>query len=125
MGGRVGGSVVTQLIKRGCNVIVGGTKEESFIKSQNRWIKMFPELKNKIEKINFYKVDRENVDSITSVLQSHKKIKLVVNTAGPFQGKVNAPNGILNSCCDSSIPYIDVCDDYCTAMSFKKQYMDK
>jgi len=35
--GRVGGSVVTQLVKHGGFVTVGGTSEESFRASRKRW----------------------------------------------------------------------------------------
>jgi Predicted nucleoside-diphosphate-sugar epimerases len=38
--GRVGGSVVCQLVKHGAKVTVGGTKLESFQKSKSRWIQL-------------------------------------------------------------------------------------
>lgn len=35
--GRVGGSVVTQLLKENAQVSVGGTSYDNFVQSQNRW----------------------------------------------------------------------------------------
>jgi hypothetical protein len=50
---------------------------------------------------------------------------LSFHTAGPFQGKIKTPNGILEACVDNNIPYVDVCDDYCTAMAAKSKYAEK
>lgn len=36
--------------------------------------------------------------------------------------KVNTPNGVLEACVNNRVPYIDVCDDYCTAMAAKTKY---
>jgi len=121
--GRVGGSVVTQLIKRGSNVVVGGTRQESFDISQQRWIQMFPEFKNEINSIQFYTLNKENANTITSAIKSTTvEVDLIINTAGPFQGKAKTPNGVLEASIENNIPYIDVCDDYCTARSFKTTF---
>jgi len=50
---------------------------------------------------------------------------LVVHTAGPFQGKVLSPNGIIAACVENGVGYIDVCDDYCTATAAKTKYSAK
>jgi hypothetical protein len=49
---------------------------------------------------------------------------LVVHTAGPFQGKVQTPNGVIQACVEQSVGYIDVCDDYCTASAAKSKYTE-
>ena len=117
--GRVGGSVVTQLLLHGAKVTVGGTNEENFQSSRERWYQLFPALDN-VKKVQFLKVEREDAASFTSL--SSDSFDLCVNTAGPFQGKVNTPNGVLEACVEASVPYIDVCDDYCTAMAAKKNF---
>jgi len=76
-----------------------------------------------INDIDFLKVNREEEPTITAALRSSSKTyDLVVHTAGPFQGKVNSPNGVLKSCVLQKVPYVDVCDDYCTAMAAKSNY---
>lgn len=55
----------------------------------------------------------------------NRKIDLIVHTAGPFQGKVNSPNGVIKACVEHGVGYIDVCDDYCTARAAKAAYTDK
>lgn len=47
---------------------------------------------------------------------------LVVNTAGPFQGKTKRKNLLLGECIRSGIPYIDVCNDFDTAKRAKSDY---
>ncbi len=84
----MGGSVVTQLILRGARVSVGATNEENFIASQNRWVKLFPELEYSImNNVSFVEVNREDSSSFEG-LDNFLDFDLVVNTAGPFQGKV-------------------------------------
>jgi hypothetical protein len=118
--GRVGGSVVTQLIKRGGKVTVGATRRESFDVSRARWIEVFPELSSQLQAVDFVVLNREVASSV-----SPQGYDLVVHTAGPFQGKAKVPNGILEACVDSKVPYVDVCDDYCTAMAAKAKYAEK
>lgn len=121
--GRVGGSVVSQLIKRGAShVTVGGTNEDRFENSRARWIQMFGE-KEKMFKTNvdFVRMFRDNEESVSRALQE-SSYDLVVNTAGPFQGKVMAKNGVLEAALMNKVPYIDVCDDYCTSRVAKTKY---
>ena len=115
--GRVGGSVVTQLIQRGGKVTVGATRRDSFEKSRARWVDVFPELSSRLYQVDFVSLNREVASSV-----SPRGYDLVVHTAGPFQGKVKSPNGILEACVLNKIPYVDVCDDYCTAMAAKSKY---
>ena len=117
--GRVGGSVVTQLIERGSKVVVGGTSHENFIRAQSRWQTLFPNNAAKLREITFRAVDRERAETLSNEIQNYD---LVVHTAGPFQGKADRPNGILQACIDEAIPYLDVCDDYCTASAAKTKY---
>jgi saccharopine dehydrogenase-like NADP-dependent oxidoreductase len=118
--GRVGGSVVTQLIKRGGKVTVGATRQETFEVSRARWMEVFPELSTQLQQVDFVAVIREDASSV-----SPKGYDLVVHTAGPFQGKIKTPNGIIEACVESEVPYVDVCDDYCTAMAAKAKYAEK
>ncbi len=115
--GRVGGSVVTQLVQRGSKVSVGGTSRDHFSQAQARWTRIFPQFD--FQNIAFHKVDREVAESITPIIQDYD---LVIHTAGPFQGKVKTPNGVLEACVRASVPYLDVCDDYCTASAAKAKY---
>jgi saccharopine dehydrogenase-like NADP-dependent oxidoreductase len=117
--GRVGGSVVTQLLKHGAHVTVGGTRIESYEDSKRRWMELFPLLDTTA--IHFEIVDREVKKSVVAVLKS-KEYDLVVHTAGPFQGKVMTPNGVIDAAIHSQVPYVDVCDDYCTASAAKAKY---
>lgn len=128
--GRVGGSVVTQLVQHGTQVVVGGTSRDNFKLSRDRWMKLFPMYSDQLSQISFAEIDRERPDTVTSFIRSSSQPKaqavdLIIHTAGPFQGKVNARNGILEACVDSSIPYIDVCDDYCTASAAKTKYASR
>lgn len=117
--GRVGGSVVCQLLLRGAKVSVGGTNIENFLESKARWSDLFTEIDT--SKIDFVVLDRENSMSVDSILKE-RSLDLVVHTAGPFQGKATVQNGVINACVDNACPYIDVCDDYCTAMAAKSKY---
>jgi saccharopine dehydrogenase-like NADP-dependent oxidoreductase len=119
--GRVGGSVVTQLVKRGCRVTVGGTSADNFQTAQDRWQTIFPEHASALAKVDFASLDREEALGVKAVLQQ-KSYDLVVNTAGPFQGKVSVPNGVLDAAVSLSVPYVDVCDDYCTAQAAKSKF---
>jgi NAD(P)-dependent dehydrogenase (short-subunit alcohol dehydrogenase family) len=120
--GRVGGSVVTQLMKRGAKVIVGSTNLESFEVSRSRWQQMFEFLDT--NSIDFASLDREDPASIASVLKE-KLPDMVVHTAGPFQGKVSKKNGVIDACVSNQVAYVDVCDDYCTAMAAKSKYSER
>ena len=120
--GRVGGSVVTQLLKHGAKVTVGGTRSTSFDDSKTRWLELFPSLD--LTKLDFSTVDREKAESVKSVLSANN-FDLVVHTAGPFQGKVATPNGVIDAAVSSGVPYVDVCDDYCTACAAKTKYQKK
>jgi len=116
--GRVGGSVVTQLVQSNSHVTVGGTSADSFQAAKSRntaWTD---------DTVNFAVVNKEDADSITSIL-NRENYDLVVHTAGPFQGKATATNGVLEACVASKVPYVDVCDDYCTAMAAKAKYASK
>ncbi len=123
--GRVGGSVVCQLTLHNARVTVGGTKVDSFEESRMRWKNLFPgtEMAKKLDAIAFQSLNREDVSSVDSVLQSandsNDAFDLVIHTAGPFQGKVLSPNGIIAACVENGVGYIDVCDDYCTATAAK------
>jgi shikimate 5-dehydrogenase len=120
--GRVGGSVVTQLLKHGAKITVGATRVEKYEDSKRRWMEMFPTIDTTT--IDFAKVDRESVDSVHSVLKS-KDFDLVVHTAGPFQGKAKTPNGVIDASVANGVPYVDVCDDYCTASAAKAKFLKK
>lgn len=117
--GRVGGSVVTQLLKHGAKVTVGGTRSSSYEDSKTRWLELFPSLD--LTRLAFSTVDREKAESVMSVLNADT-FDLVVHTAGPFQGKVATPNGVIAAAVSNGVPYVDVCDDYCTARATKTKY---
>jgi saccharopine dehydrogenase-like NADP-dependent oxidoreductase len=125
--GRVGGSCVTQLTKRGALVTVGGTSADNFASSKARWKTLFPDLA--IDRVSFCELSRERTESVQSILKSANdklaQYDLVVHTAGPFQGKVKATNGVLEACAQAKIPYVDVCDDYCTAKAAQSKYSAK
>lgn len=128
--GRVGGSVVTELVlQKGASVVVGGTKEESFDNTVLRWREKYsPEMYKKlVSGVSFVKVDKETPSTISKVFKEHEqshndKFDLVVHTAGPFQGKITSTNGVLEAAVQNKIPYVDVCDDYCTASAAKAKY---
>jgi hypothetical protein len=119
--GRVGGSVTTQLIKRGAQVTVGGTNLEKFEEAKTRWQQVFD---LPMDNVNFAKLNREQSDTVLAVLENDS-YDLVVHTAGPFQGKATTPNGVIAACVSKKVPYIDVCDDYCTATAAKMNYSKK
>lgn len=114
--------MVTQLLIHGAQVTVGGTRVESFESSKKRWAENFPGINT--DEIHFEQVDREVADSVSSILTS-KEYDLVVHTAGPFQGKVAVPNGVIAAAVENQVPYIDVCDDYCTASAAKTKYFNQ
>jgi saccharopine dehydrogenase-like NADP-dependent oxidoreductase len=124
--GRVGGSVVTQLIKRGATVTVGGTSLDNFATSKQRWqeLQMNDVLVARIGAIDFVRLNRESKETVSAALEK-KPYDLVVHTAGPFQGKVSTPNGVIDACISGKVPYVDVCDDYCTASAARSRYMEK
>jgi len=85
--GRVGGSVVCNLLLHNAKVTVGGTNLESFISSKLRWSQLYQReftIKNDDSTLNFVQVNREDVSSISKVLES-QSYDLVIHTAGPFQ----------------------------------------
>jgi saccharopine dehydrogenase-like NADP-dependent oxidoreductase len=137
--GRVGGSVVVELLKHGASeVMIGGTSKENFIQAQRRWMKSCQEEGNSFyntlshsivaNRTGFVKLHREDASSVRQALQLHVTDKnkpfydLVVHTAGPFQGKQSSTNGVLQACMQSHVPYIDVCDDYSTSCAAKENY---
>lgn len=113
--GRVGGSVVTQLVQHDSKVTVGGRSVDAFSSAKSRSMAWND------DNVDFKVVDKGDTDSVTSVLKNGN-YDLVVHTAGPFQGKVDATNGVLAACVESKVPYVDVCDDYCTAMAAKAKF---
>jgi saccharopine dehydrogenase-like NADP-dependent oxidoreductase len=119
--GRVGGSVVTQLVRHGGHVSVAGTRPRRLEEARQRWIGMFPELSGPLSVIPFEEVQRERVETVRAVLEK-SDYDLVIHTAGPFQGKVGTPNGVLEACVDAGVPYLDVCDDYCTARAAQTKF---
>jgi hypothetical protein len=108
-------------------VTVGGTNEQHFETSRARWKVLFPDnAAALLTDVDFATLDREQASSVKQVLQQDSiSFDLVVNTAGPFQGKKRAPNGVLEACVDFSKPYVDVCDDYCTATATKSKFFTK
>jgi len=117
--------VVTQLIQHSpASIVVGGTSDARFKSSRKRWIDQFPAYEEELlKKVNFVAVDRERPESVAAAFDNDgNDIDLVVHAAGPFQGKVKCPNGVLEACVTASIMYIDVCDDYCTASAAKTKY---
>jgi len=128
--GRVGGSVVCQLLRHNAKVTVGGTRVESFEESRNRWKSLFPSSStSNFDNVPFVSLDREDETSVANILNKAKEdgqgFDLVVHTAGPFQGKVKTPNGVIAACVENGVGYIDVCDDYCTATAAKTKYTEK
>jgi len=119
--GRVGGSVVQELVRKGAGrVSVGGTNVESYQQALNRWNELneqFPE-----EKLTFCELDRHDAETVKPHLDG---VDLVIHTAGPFQNKANVPNGILDACIQCKVAYMDVCDDYCTAKAAQTKYADQ
>lgn len=120
----MGGSVVTQLVKQGARVTVGATRQEGFERARLRWKENFESLAPQLDEVDFQLLDRESADSVAGVL-SKTPYDLVVHTAGPFQGKAKVPNGVLDAAVVQGVAYIDVCDDYCTAMAAKSKFSEK
>lgn len=119
----MGGSCVNRFIEQGAQtVVVGGTNVDRFSEAKARWIQQKPALADALQRISFAKVDKETTSSMLSVLNLAPAFDLVVHTAGPFQGKVGVPNGVLEACIQTGTPYIDVCDDYCTARAAKTKF---
>jgi saccharopine dehydrogenase-like NADP-dependent oxidoreductase len=133
--GRVGGSVVTQLIRHGAGlVVVGGTNPDRFQQAQQRWQRLFPHLTSSLADVSFVALNRDDTESVVSALQQHQQqqqlphscrsaFDLVVHTAGPFQGKVGQ-SAVLEACLTQNIAYVDVCDDYDTARAAKTRFDD-
>jgi len=71
--------------------------------------------------VYFHTLNWESAESVAKVLDADN-FDLVVHTAGPFEGKVNVLNGVLATAVDAKVPYVDVSNDYCTAMAVKSKY---
>jgi saccharopine dehydrogenase-like NADP-dependent oxidoreductase len=74
-----------------------------------------------MQDVDFCALNKQDATSIVSVLENDD-FDLVVHTAGPFQGKLDVTNGVLEACLAKRVPYIDVCDDYCTARAAKAKF---
>jgi saccharopine dehydrogenase-like NADP-dependent oxidoreductase len=127
--GRVGGSVTTQLVSHSALVTVGGTRSESLVASRVRWMTQFPSHTAALAAVPFVPLHRNQADTILPYLihnqetnSTRPNFDLVVHTAGPFQGKATEPNGVLQACVQAGIPYLDVCDDYTTAVAARTQW---
>ena len=108
---------------------VGGTSLDRYVQARERWMRQQQQQQPKgtgptgvslEQQVDFVALNREDVDSVQSAMEAlqaetGQSLDLVVHTAGPFQGKVSVPNGVLEACLRLDIPYMDVCDDYCTA----------
>jgi len=121
--GRVGGSTVRWLQtlsdrqKREISIAVGGRNRESYDAA----------IRNNVippSGVDFFPMDIDG--DVSALFRSLKRWKsacttsdyfLVVNTAGPFQGR-RYPT-LLSSCLDLSLPYIDVCDEWELAKASK------
>jgi saccharopine dehydrogenase-like NADP-dependent oxidoreductase len=128
--GRVGGSVVTQLVsrhRRYClRVTVAGTRPERLTEARRRWMLQFPQHQHELSKIDFLPVNCEDASTVRrALLANNRSFDLVIHTAGPFQGKARVPNGVLEACIEAGIPYLDVCDDYCTSRAAQTRYAGK
>jgi len=140
--GRVGGSVVQQLLLVAHNnvqVVVGGTRRDRFEEARERWQRLSTttttnekrsstqsksqQLRQVLQDIPFATVDREDAETVAAAIAEHQ-CDAVVHTAGPFQGKVRTPNGVIEACARIGIPYIDVCDDYGTARAAQTNHHD-
>ena len=105
--GRVGASTVrwlNRLSRRDAEstpfrLAVGGRSRANFEVVRNRL--GLPELV-------FRPVDLEaGIESLIAVVRG---VKLVVHTAGPFQGRTQPD--LLRACIDAGVPYCDVCDEF-------------
>ncbi len=103
--GRVGGSVVKAMQEHGAEVTIGGRSRVKFHEAARR-VGGSP---------SFFEIDKDRPSQLNN-------FDLVVNTAGPFQGKASTLNALLGEAIDSSVPYVDVCDDYCTSMRARSDY---
>jgi saccharopine dehydrogenase-like NADP-dependent oxidoreductase len=124
--GRVGGSVVRQLLKNQARVTIGGRSEQRCNEARSRYEKLWAadlssQLQFQVSEIGFASLDCSRADSVSTIL-GQGSFDLVVHTAGPFQGKVDVPNGVLEACVTNRVPYVDVCDDYCTASAAKSRF---
>ena len=113
--GRVGASTVRWLhqLSLSCNsnaplrLAIGGRSRAHFEAVQKRLA--LPELV-------FRPVDLEaGIDSLVAVVRG---VKLVVHTAGPFQG-CTQPD-LLRACIEAGVPYCDVCDEFALSRHAKE-----
>ena len=103
--GRVGGSAVRALLKRGIEVDVGGRDPRNWGQYLDRMSEIDPGAA--LDKVRFQDIDLFNKESdLRSILAQYS---LVVNTAGPFQG-LSSPD-LLEHCLNNRVKYVDVCDD--------------
>lgn len=108
--GRVGGSVARSLSNNGAKrVAVGGRGGGDT--TQGDYGR------------DYIVVDKDNAESLVGLDLS--SFDLVVNTAGPFQGKSKDSNLLMEKCLSSKVPYIDVCDDFETAKRAKRDFSEQ
>ena len=104
--GRVGGSAVRALLKRGIEVDVGGRDPRNWGQYLERMSDVDPGAP--LGQVRFRKIDLFNGEG-GDVLSLLPQYSLVVNTAGPFQG-LSSPD-LLEHCLNNGVKYVDVCDD--------------
>ncbi|MAD68628.1 MAG: hypothetical protein CMN92_04965 [Synechococcus sp. CPC100] len=113
--GRVGASTVRWLhqlsLRRNASaplrLAIGGRSRAHFEAVQNRLA---------LPKLVFRSVDLETgFDSLVAVVRG---VKLVVHTAGPFQG-CTQPD-LLRACIAAGVPYCDVCDEFALSRHAKE-----
>ncbi len=98
--GRVGGSGVRSLLRKGYNVDIGGRREETWIDYKNHYNDRL------LDNSKFVKIDISNSDLVRKIIPNYN---IIVNTAGPFQGiRKLLP---FETCLELGIKYLDVCDD--------------
>ena len=140
--GRVGGSTVRWLRtlserqQQHITISVGGRRRESYIDAIARKVLPSSSSSSSSSNVNFIQLDVDGDASVLSETLRRWKEKakheddpnnlqycLVVNTAGPFQGRRNPT--LLSSCIDLHIPYVDVCDEWELALTSKVEYHTK
>ena len=113
--GRVGASTLRwfdRLLRRRSVVsglprlAVGGRSFETFQKTQDRL---------SLSNLAFLPVDLEGGSQ--ALIRAVERAKLVVHTAGPFQGR-SAPD-LLRACIAAGVPYCDVCDEFALSRNGK------
>eukprot|EP00525_Craspedostauros_australis_P002682 CAMPEP_0198113368 /NCGR_PEP_ID=MMETSP1442-20131203/5051_1 /TAXON_ID= /ORGANISM="Craspedostauros australis, Strain CCMP3328" /LENGTH=284 /DNA_ID=CAMNT_0043770435 /DNA_START=672 /DNA_END=1526 /DNA_ORIENTATION=+ len=120
--GRVGGNVVTQLLKRGSVVTVGGTSIDPFLAAA---VTLAHQLPQPVGGRCVIPGSGPRGGAIRRIGAAAGQLRYVSPTAGRFQGKVKTPNGVIAACVSNSVAYIDVCNDYCTESATKAKYNAK